>query len=72
MGFQLVKASDNEIVVWHTEHGHIYIFEIPPEGSELTARWHKDIPDAACDAESLKAEALTYATEQARTRQYLK
>ena len=70
MGFQLVRASDNEIIVWHTEHGHIYLFEIPPDARELTACWYRDIPEAAQDAESLKGDALAYATQEARSRRY--
>ncbi|WP_131118323.1 hypothetical protein [Lichenihabitans psoromatis] len=71
MSFQLVRATDDEIVVWHTEHGHIYLYEIPPKARDLTMRWFKNIPDATQDAESLKSEAQIYATEQSRIRRLI-
>jgi hypothetical protein len=69
--FQLVRASDNEIVVWNTVHGHIYLYRIEPKARQLTVGPFRNIAEAELDAASLKNEALVFATEEARKRRLL-
>ncbi len=71
MNFQLVRASDTEIAIWNTDHGHIFIYGIEPRARELTQLYYKNIPDAEQDAVSMTDEALRFATEEARSRQLL-
>lgn len=71
MTFQLVRASDDDIAVWQTEHGHIYGFTACPETDTLQPRFMRDAPDATEPAERFAEEALRFATEEARTRQII-
>jgi hypothetical protein len=71
VSFQLVSASDDEIIIWHTEHGHIYFYVIEPKAHDLKIRWCRNIPEATQDAESLQQDAYVFATEQARIRHLL-
>ena len=68
MSFQLVRASDSEIVVWHVDHGHIFVFQIPPGGSSLLPGPSHEIAGAAESAEAVRDGALRFATEEARKR----
>lgn len=68
MTFQLVRASDDEIAVWQTEHGHIYGFTACPDTNTLKLRFMRDAPEAAQPAQSFAAEALRFATAEARAR----
>ena len=71
MNFQLVRATDNEIAIWNTDHGHIFVYAIEPGARELTAVLCKDVPDAEQRAELMMDQALSFATEQARSRRLL-
>lgn len=71
MSFQLVRASDAEIVVWHVDHGHIFVFEIPGRGAALRPGPIHDVPGAAETAGSVAEAALRFATEEARSRQLI-
>ena len=71
MNFQLVRASDTEIAIWNTDHGHIFLYSIEPNARELTHRFTRDIPDAEQDAASMTDEARRFATGEARSRRLL-
>ena len=71
MDFQLVRASDDEIVIWHTVHGHIYVYGIEPRAARLTARSSRSVPDAELDAATFNDDALAFATGEARKRHLL-
>ena len=71
MTFQLVRASDEGIVVWHTDHGHIYGFTVCTETDSLKPRFMRDAPDVIVPAADFAAEALRFATEEARVRQLI-
>ena len=71
MTFQLVRASDEDIAVWHTEHGHIYGFTVCAETDSLTHRFMRDAPDATAPAADFAEDALRFATEEARVRQLI-
>ncbi len=71
MNFQLVRASDNEIAIWNTDHGHVFIYAIEPHARELTDVHCRDIPGAEVDAASMKDEAYRFATAEARSRKLL-
>ena len=71
MTFQLVRASDEDIAVWHTDHGHIYAFMVCPETDSLSQRFMRDAPDATVPAADFAEDALRFATEEARVRQLI-
>ena len=71
MTFQLVRASDEDIAVWHTDHGHIYSFTVCAETDSLTRRFMRDAPDATAPAADFAEDALRFATEEARVRQLI-
>ena len=71
MNFQLVRASDNEIAIWNTDHGHIFVYSIEHGARELRPVYRKDIPDAELSADSMTVEAHSFATEEARSRRLL-
>ena len=71
MTFQLVRASDESIAVWHTDHGHIYGFIVCRETDSLTQRFMRDAPDATAPAADFAEDALRFATEEARARQLI-
>ncbi len=71
MSFQLVRASDDEIVIWHVDHGHIFVFQIPPGAQVLGPAIVRDVPDAAERAETFREAALQFATDEARSRKLL-
>ena len=71
MAFQLVRAGDTEIAVWNVEHGHIFVFQIPERADALLPGPIRDVPNAAERAEGLQAEALSFATHEARKRRLL-
>ena len=71
MNFQLVRASDDEIAIWNTDHGRIFVYAIEPRASVLTPAYHRDSPDAEQDAASMQDEAYRFATEEARVRKLL-
>ena len=71
MNFQLVRASDDEIAIWNTDHGHIFVYGIAPRARELTPIHCRDIPDAEVRAASMADEACRFATEEARVRKLL-
>lgn len=68
MSFQLVRASDTDIAVWQTEHGHIYVFHPAPRRDILLPLVVRGAPDAAEPAERFADEALRYATREAEVR----
>jgi hypothetical protein len=69
--FQLVLATDDQISVWHTDHGHIYVFEIDPKARGLVTGWCKDIAEAPVRAETLRDEARLFAEAEARSRRLI-
>ena len=69
--FQLVRASDDDIAVWQTEHGHIYGFAICTDTDSLKPRFMRDAPDATEPAGNFAEGALQFATEEARARQLI-
>lgn len=71
MDFQLVHASDDEIVVWHQEQGHIFGFAVERSVSDLVPAWCRDLPDAAEPAERFKEAALGFARGEARSRKLI-
>ena len=71
MTFQLVRASDDDIAVWQTEHGHIYGFTACPDTYTLKHRFTREAPDATEPAERFAEESLRFATGEARTRQII-
>ena len=71
MNFQLVRASDTEIAIWNTDHGHIFVYEVAAGARALRPAFCREVPDAALDAASMTAEALGFATEEARLRKLL-
>lgn len=71
MSFQLVHASDSEIVVWHVDHGHIFVFEIPSRDAALHAGPIHEVADAVESADAVADAALRFATEEARARQLI-
>ncbi len=71
MNFQLVRASDTEIAIWNTDHGHIFVYAIEPRASALTPAYVRDIPGAERDAASMTDEACRFATREARVRKLL-
>lgn len=68
MTFQLVRASDDGIAVWQTEHGHIYVYAACGDTDGLTQVVMREAPDASEPAASFAAEALRFATQEARAR----
>ena len=71
MTFQLVRANDDDIAVWQTEHGHIYGFTVCAKTDSLTQRFMREAPDAAEPAQHFADEALRFATDEARARQLI-
>lgn len=71
MTFQLVRASDDDIAVWQTEHGHIYGFTVCPDTDSLIQRFMRDAPDATEPAQCFAEAALRFATDEARARQLI-
>ncbi|MDX7953873.1 hypothetical protein P7D22_22210 [Lichenihabitans sp. Uapishka_5] len=71
MTFQLVRASDDEIAVWQTEHGHIYGYGVCAKTDSLTPRFMRDAPDAVVPARDFIDAALAYATREAQARQLI-
>lgn len=69
MTFQLVRADEDSIAVWHTDFGHIYVFAITPDRRGLRPITARTAPDATEPAERFADEALCFATEEARVRQ---
>lgn len=68
MSFQLVRAGETEIAVWHVEHGHIYTFRVEPTADSLVPGPFRNAPDAEQQAPAFEREALTFATDEARKR----
>ena len=68
VAFQLVLATDDQITVWHTDHGHIFLFNIDREARQLAFGWCKDIKEAPVRAEILQSEAQLFAEAEARSR----
>jgi hypothetical protein len=71
VAFQIVRVTDTEIVVWNTEHGHIYGYYISPETHALEPLFCRNIDEATQTAESLKDEARRFAVQEARDRKLL-
>lgn len=69
--FQLVRASDDDIAVWQTEHGHIYGFTVCTDTDSLIQRFMRDAPDALEPAQAFAEAALAFATVEARNRQLI-
>ena len=69
--FQLVRASDDDIAVWQTEHGHIYGFAVCVDTDSLKPRFMRDAPDATEPAAAFAEGALQFATAEARARQLI-
>ncbi|MCW6507879.1 hypothetical protein [Lichenifustis flavocetrariae] len=68
MSFQLVRASDTGIAVWETEQGHVFVFEVSPEADGLTLIHTRAAPDATRPVAEFAADALAFATVEARSR----
>ncbi len=68
MDFQLVRASDNEIAIWETNHGHIFVYEIQRAAQSLREVVCREAPDAAEAAAGMKDAACRFATGEAQAR----
>lgn len=71
MVFQLVQATDTEIIVWHTELGHIFGFTVDAPAHTVIARFTREVPEAEAPAASVQAEAQTFAVGEARVRRLI-
>lgn len=71
MAFQLVQATDTEIIVWHTELGHIFGFTVDPPARTVVARFTREVPEAEAPAASVQAEAHDFAVGEARVRRLI-
>ncbi len=71
MTFQLVRATDDRIAIWQTEHGHIYVYAVSAETDDLRQLAMRDAPDATEPAATFADQALAFATEEARARQLI-
>ena len=70
MTFQLVQATETEITVWHTEHGHIFTFLIDPP-RDVVHRWSRDVPEAVERADAVRDAAHRFAEGEARARRLI-
>lgn len=72
MSFQLVRASDTDMAVWHTQHGHIYVFQVAASADALIPVLVRAAPDAAEPANGFAEDALRFATGEAEARRMIK
>ena len=71
MSFQLVRASENEIIIWHTEHGHVYGYVVASGAKALDRLFCREVADATEKAEDFGEEAMRFAVAEARSRKLL-
>ena len=71
MVFQLVQATDTEIIVWHTELGHIFGFTVDVQGHTVVTRFTREVPEAEVTAASVQAEAHSFAVGEAKVRRLI-
>lgn len=71
VAFQLVQATDTEIIVWHTELGHVFGFSVDSPARTVVARFTRDIPEAEAPAASVQDEAHSFAVGEAKVRRLI-
>lgn len=71
MAFQLVQATDTEIIVWHTELGHIFGFTVDAPAHTVVPRFTRDVPEAEAPAASVEVEAHSFAVREAKVRRLI-